>query len=166
MEKKSFEKMPCSVARALEHVGEWWNILILRDAMMGLKRFDEFQTSLGIAPNTLTRRLNSLVESGLLEKRLYSERPPRHEYILTESGRDFLPVMVAIATWGNKHYSPRGMDTLVVSNKNKEVVEPIMIDKKTGEELSFAHVMFAAGPESPRIKKRHFENIGLPVIEN
>lgn len=166
MEKKSFEKMPCSVARALEHVGEWWNILILRDAMMGLKRFDDFQTTLGIAPTTLTKRLNSLVESGLLERQRYSERPPRDEYILTESGRDFLPVMIALAVWGNKHYSPKGTETLVVSHKNKKVVEPVMIDRKTGEELSYSDVVFAAGPASSRLKKMHYLKLGLPVIES
>lgn len=166
MEKKSFEKMPCSVARALEHVGEWWNILILRDAMMGLKRFDDFQTTLGIAPTTLTKRLNSLVESGLLERQRYSERPPRDEYVLTESGRDFLPVMIALAVWGNKHYSPKGTETLVVSHKNKKVVEPVMIDRKTGEELSYSDVVFAAGPASSRLKKMHYLKLGLPVIES
>lgn len=166
MEKKSFEKMPCSVARALEHVGEWWNILILRDAMMGLARFDEFQTSLGIAPNTLTRRLNSLVESGLLERRRYSERPPRYEYVLTERGQDFLPVMAALSAWGNKHCSPKGLDTMIVSRKGKKAVEPVVVDKKTGEELSYSDVLFAAGPAATKLKKMHFLKIGLPVVES
>ena len=166
MKKKSFEKMPCSVARALEHVGEWWNILILRDAMMGLKRFDEFQISLGIAPNTLTRRLKSLVQSGLLDRRRYSERPPRDEYVLTERGQDFLPVIAALVAWGAKHYSPKGTDTLILSHKSKKAVEPVMIDKKTGKELSYSHVVFAAGPAATRLKKAYFSKIGLPVVEN
>ena len=166
MEKKSFEKMPCSVARALEHVGEWWNILILRDAMIGLTRFDEFQTNLGIAPNTLTRRLNGLVESGLLDRRRYSERPPRDEYILTDRGRDFLPVIAALLAWGNKHCSPKGADTLIVSRKSKKAVDTVVIDKKTGEELSYSNVVPAAGPAAPRLKKIFFSRMGLPVIEN
>ena len=79
MQRKSFGDMQCPIARSLERVGEWWSILILRDAFHGLTRFDQFQKSLEIAPNMLTRRLNSLVEAGLLERRPYSERPPRDE---------------------------------------------------------------------------------------
>ena len=96
MRRKSFGNMQCPIARSLERVGEWWSILILRDAFHGLTRFDQFQKSLGIAPNMLTRRLNGLVESGLLERRQYEERPPRHEYVLTERGRDFLPVIISL----------------------------------------------------------------------
>ena len=89
MQRKSFSDMQCPIARGLEHVGEWWSILILRDAFRGLTRFDEFSDSLGIAPNMLTRRLNALVEAGLLERRRYNERPPRDEYVLTQRGRGF-----------------------------------------------------------------------------
>src|SRR4051812_14727235 len=89
MRHKSFQSMQCPIARGLERVGEWWTILILRDAFRGLRRFDEFRESLGIAPTMLTRRLNGLVETGLLERRQYSEHPPRDEYVLTEMGRDF-----------------------------------------------------------------------------
>src|SRR4051794_9721287 len=96
MQRKSFGRMACPIARSLERVGEWWSILILRDAFYGLTRFDEFQTSLGIAPNILTRRLNALVEAGLLKRRRYSQRPPRYEYVLTERGLDFRPVMQAM----------------------------------------------------------------------
>src|SRR6266851_10428989 len=108
MHRKSFGNMPCPIARSLEHVGEWWSILILRDALHGFTRFAEFQTSLGIAPNTLTRRLNALVEAGLLERRRYSEHPPRHEYVPTARGRDFRPVLVSLLAWGNKHFAPEG----------------------------------------------------------
>ncbi len=87
MQRKSFGNMPCPIARSLERVGEWWSILILRDALHGFTRFDEFQKSLGIAPNMLTRRLNALVEAGLLERRRYSEHPPRDEYLPTARGR-------------------------------------------------------------------------------
>ena len=90
MRRKSFGKMACPVARGLERVGEWWSILIVRDALAGMSRFDEFQESLGIAPDMLTRRLSALVESGLLERRRYSQRPPRDEYVLTERGADFI----------------------------------------------------------------------------
>src|SRR5277367_1724443 len=106
MQRKSFGDMQCPIARSLKHVGEWWSILILRDAFQGLTRFDQFQKSLGIAPNMLTRRLSGLVESGLLEKRQYAAKPPRFEYILTPKGQDFRPVLWALMEWGNTHFAP------------------------------------------------------------
>jgi len=98
--------MRCPIARSLERVGEWWSILILRDALRGSTRFDQFRKNLNIAPNILTRRLNAFVDAGLLERRQYCEHPPRHEYVLTPAGRDFQPVMIALLTWGNKHFAP------------------------------------------------------------
>ncbi len=103
MHRTCFKDMACPIARSLEKVGEWWSILILRDAYRGMTRFDEFQKSLGTSTNTLTRRLNSLVEQGLLERRKYSEKPLRHEYVLTEAGRDFAPVLQAFTAWGRQH---------------------------------------------------------------
>ena len=96
MRRKSFQKMHCPIARSLERVGEWWSMLILRDALHGYTRFEEFRESLGVAPNILTTRLASLVEAGVLERRQYSEHPPRYEYVLTERGRDFWPVIVSL----------------------------------------------------------------------
>ena len=135
MRRKSFQKMHCPIARSLERVGEWWSILILRDAFRGLSRFDQFEASLGIAPNMLTKRLSALVESGLLEKRAYSEHPPRYEYVLTERGRDFRPVLWALLAWGNKHFAPEGPSVLVVDSKTGEVADPVLVDRKTGRPL-------------------------------
>ena len=135
MQRKSFGTMSCPIARSLERVGEWWSILILRDAFRGHTRFDQFQTSLGIAPNMLTKRLNALVESGLLEKRAYSEHPPRYEYVLTERGRDFRPVLWALLAWGNKHFAPEGPSVLVVDSKTGEVADPVLVDRNSGRPL-------------------------------
>src|SRR3954451_1996606 len=104
MQRKNLDSMPCPIARSLERVGEWWSILILRDALHGLRRFDEFQKSLEIAPNMLTRRLNALVDAGLLARRRYSEHPPRDEYVLTDAGRDFRPVIAALFHWGKRWF--------------------------------------------------------------
>ncbi|MBS0359962.1 MAG: helix-turn-helix transcriptional regulator [Proteobacteria bacterium] len=90
----------CPVARTLTRVGDGWSLLILRDAFLGRTRFDEFRTSLGVAPNILTDRLGKLVDAGFLERRRYSERPPRDEYVLTARGRDFQPVMDALYAFG------------------------------------------------------------------
>ena len=88
MRRKSLEKANCPIARSLERVGEWWSILILRDALHGYTRFEEFRESLGVAPNILTTRLAALVESGFLERRQYSAHPPRYEYVPTARGRE------------------------------------------------------------------------------
>ena len=138
--------MACPIARSLERVGEWWSILILRDAFYGLTRFDEFQTSLGIAPNILTRRLNALVEAGLLKRRRYSQRPPRYEYILTERGRDFRPVMQAMLAWGNRHFAPKGAPVVIVNEETGEVADPMLIDRVSGRPLSDPVFRIAAGP--------------------
>src|SRR5262245_16460919 len=102
MQRKSFETMSCPIARSLEKVGEWWSMLILRDASRGISRFDEFQQSLGIGSNTLSRRLKALVDQGLLERRKYSDQPLRYQYVLTPIGKDFRPVLRALIAWGNK----------------------------------------------------------------
>ncbi len=95
---------PCPVARTLARIGDGWTFLILRDAGFGLTRFDQFEKSLGVAPNILTKRLAGLVENGLLEKRAYSERPLRHEYVLTTMGRDFQLVLAAMYAFGTKWF--------------------------------------------------------------
>jgi DNA-binding HxlR family transcriptional regulator len=97
----SFAEMSCPVARTLDVVGEWWTMLIVRDAFLGARRFEDFR-SLGIADNILAARLKRLVEHGVFERRLYQERPARHEYVLTDKGRDLLLVVGALATWGLK----------------------------------------------------------------
>jgi DNA-binding HxlR family transcriptional regulator len=99
----TYEGQACSIARTLELVGERWTLLILRDAFLGVRRFDDFQRSLGIARNVLNTRLQRLVDSGLLEKRLYQERPERFEYRLTEAGVDLWPTLVTLMQWGDRH---------------------------------------------------------------
>src|SRR5487761_2424069 len=123
MQRKSFSSMQCPIARGLERVGEWWSILILRDAFAGMTRFDEFQKSLGIAPTMLTRRLTALVAAGLLQRRRYSQHPPRHEYLLTERGRDFRPVLLAMLAWGNRHFPPDRQTVQIVNTDTGEVVD-------------------------------------------
>src|SRR5712671_5241016 len=146
MQRKSFGSMTCPIARSLERVGEWWSILILRDAFRGLTRFDQFQKSLDIAPNMLTRRLNTLVDSGLLERRLYSERPPRDEYVPTARGRDFRPVLIALLAWGNKHFAPEGPSVILVNRKTGVAVDPILTDLATGQRVDEPDYALAAGP--------------------
>ncbi|MDR3413758.1 MAG: helix-turn-helix domain-containing protein [Formivibrio sp.] len=146
MQHKSFGNMQCPIARSLERVGEWWSILILRDAFYGLTRFDEFQKSLDIAPNMLTRRLNALVEEGVLERHLYCEKPPRHEYLLTQRGRDFRPVLLALLAWGNKHFAPEGASVVLLDSSTGEKADPVLVDALTGKRISETEHVIGAGP--------------------
>ncbi len=156
MQRKSFGNMPCPIARSLERVGEWWSILILRDALHGMTRFDEFQKSLGIAPNMLARRLHALVEAGLLERRRYSQRPPRDEYIPTARGRDFRPVLVALLAWGNRHFAPEGASVLLVDTTTGAAVDPILVDPATGRPIKEPEYAFVAGPAAPERTRRRY----------
>jgi DNA-binding HxlR family transcriptional regulator len=157
MQHKSFGNMQCPIARSLERVGEWWSILILRDAFHGLTRFDQFQRSLHIAPNMLTRRLNTLVESGLLERRRYSERPPRDEYVLTERGRDFRPVLLALLTWGNKHFAPEGASVVVIDSATGATADPVLVDRASGRPLAEPNFTTAAGPAADADTRRRYD---------
>lgn len=156
MQHKSFDTMQCPIARSLERVGEWWSILILRDCVHGLTRFDEFEKSLGISPNILTRRLTGLVEAGLLERRQYSERPPRFEYVLTELGQDFQPVLAALLAWGNKHFAPEGASVVIVNRETGEIADPVMVDRISGRPLSDPVFSTAPGPAAEGdVRERH-----------
>lgn len=146
MQHKRLDTMQCPIARSLERVGEWWSILIIRDCVHGLRRFDEFEKSLGISPNILTRRLTGLVEAGLLERRQYSERPPRFEYVLTERGEDFRPVLAALLTWGNKHFAPEGASVVFVNRETGQIADPVMVDRISGRPLSDPVFSTAPGP--------------------
>ena len=125
---------PCPIQRSLAFAGDSWSLLILRDAHAGLTRFDQFRKSLGIAPTILTRRLAVLTEEGLLEKHRYSDRPAREEYLLTDAGKDFLPVLFMIGAWGRKH---RGKGKLVqfIDIETGTEIKAIAIDEVTSARI-------------------------------
>jgi DNA-binding HxlR family transcriptional regulator len=145
MKRKSFEGLDCPVALSLERVGEWWNMLILRDALQGTTRFEDFRLSLGISPTMLTRKLASLVASGLLERRLYSEKPPRHDYILTAAGRDFGPVVVAMFAWGKRHFQEPADGTSLVDTETGAFADPVLVDRASGKPIANPHFRFVPG---------------------
>ena len=97
-----YDNLDCSVARTLEHIGERWTFMVLRDAFYGVRRFDDFQTSLGVARNILTKRLTKLVDAGIMCREPYQEHPLRYEYRLTEKGRDLVPILTSLLAWGDK----------------------------------------------------------------
>jgi DNA-binding HxlR family transcriptional regulator len=156
MQHKSFRSMSCPIARSLERVGEWWSILIMRDALFGLRRFDEFQKSLGIAPNMLARRLHALVKAGLLERRRYSAHPPRHEYRPTERGRDFRPVLIALLAFGNRHFAPEGASVIIVDAQTGAEAEPIIVDRASGRPIHEPEFAWAPGPAAGESTRRRY----------
>jgi len=134
------------VARSIERVGDVWSVLILREAFYGVTRFDEFQKGLGIAPNMLTRRLNTLVDEGLMSRRPYSAHPPRDEYVLTERGRDFRPVLLTLMAWGNRHFSNDGEAIRLVERQSGRAVRIALVDADTGKQITEADHFFGPGP--------------------
>jgi DNA-binding HxlR family transcriptional regulator len=120
--KRDYEGQDCSVARTLEIVGERWTLLIVRDASLGLRRFEQFQESLGIARNVLTDRLNRLVDEGILERTRYNERPPRYEYRLTAKGEELRLALAGLRQWGDKYLSERPPRILRRTSDRKQVV--------------------------------------------
>lgn len=146
MQHTRFDTQPCPAARALDCVGDWWSILILRDAFRGLSRFDAFQKSLGIAPNILSRRLAHLCERGVLEKRPYQSRPVRYGYYLTALGQAFFPVLMALSEWGSRY--------LLIDQPMWQIVE-----RASGDPLSVAVVradtLAVLTPEQVVMATRH-----------
>src|SRR4051812_33956062 len=135
MDTEKYADGPCPIARGLCRVGDAWSMLILRDAGSGATRFDQFQKNLGIAPNILARRLAALTEAGLLERRRYSERPPRDEYVLSDAGRDFLPVLFALGAWGGRHFGDAPVSHLVDVTSGA-AIDPVVVDRVTGLPLA------------------------------
>jgi DNA-binding HxlR family transcriptional regulator len=146
MERKSFAAMHCSVAQCLEVVGEWWSMLILRDAFLGVSRFDVFQDRLGISRNVLNQRLTRLVESGILVKVPYSQHPPRYDYQLTDKGRDLWPVLGSMRQWGDKYAAPDGPPVLMQHSSCGQISTAVMTCSTCGEPMDVSDLRAVAGP--------------------
>ncbi|MDQ1379470.1 MAG: hypothetical protein QOJ71_189 [Actinomycetota bacterium] len=146
MQRTSFEAMNCSVAQCLEVVGEWWSMLIIRDAFLGVRRFDDFQARLGISRNILNQRLNGLVEHGVLTRVPYQEHPPRSEYRLTDKGRDLWSVLTSMRQWGDRWAAPNGAPVEVVHTGCGHVSSAVSVCSECGETLDARAVHAIAGP--------------------
>ena len=146
MERTSFAAMHCSIAQCLEVVGEWWSMLILRDAFLGVSRFDAFQDRLGISRNVLNQRLTRLVESGILVKVPYSQHPPRDEYRLTDRGRDLWPVLTSMRQWGDKYAAPDGPPVLMLHGSCGQISNAVMTCSSCGEQMDVDDLLAVAGP--------------------
>ena len=128
---RTYETQVCSIARSLEAIGDRWTMLVVRDAFLGVRRFEEFQDRLGVARNILSDRLGRLVDEGILEKRPYQERPQRFEYRLTEKGRDLFPVMISLMKWGDAYALDPGGPPMLVLHRDcgGQVTEQLVCDR-------------------------------------
>ena len=147
MKRTSFADMNCSLARALEDVGEWWSLMIVREAMYGTRRFDGFCERLGIARNVLTTRLNRLVEVGVLTREPAADDPRFFEYLLTAKGRDLLPVLAALLHWGDRWMGRGdGPPVVIAETATGREIQPMLVRTADGEPLGLDEVVVAAGP--------------------
>ena len=146
MQRTTFTDMHCSVAQALEVVGEWWALLIVRDVFLGARRFSEIQSRLQIPRHTLDQRLRRLTEVGILERVQYQDGPPRWEYRLTEKGVDLWPVIDALRQWGDRHAAPDGPPVQIVHRGCGHVADPVLCCGECGEPVGARDVRAVAGP--------------------
>ena len=139
-------EQPCSIARSLAIVGDRWTLMVLRSAFLGIRRFDDFQASLGVTRHVLAERLKRLVEADILQKVPYQDRQERFEYRLTEKGRDLYPVLLALVNWGDK-WLDGGMGPPVQYRHNTcgHMFTPTMVCSECGEEVNAREVRPVAG---------------------
>lgn len=155
MKAKSFSNMQCSIARTLEHVGSWWSLLIIRDAMMGARRFKHFEKSLGIAKNTLTTRLGQLVDADILQKVPASDGSAFDEYALTERGRELAPVIIALSQWGDRWVPHKnGPSTEIIDAANGERLPQVWPRREDGEMMPLNEVSMRRSKTAPPVNWR------------
>ena len=147
MPHKYKETLNCSVADALELIGEGWTILILREAFFGSRRFEDFQKHLGIARNILTTRLQKLVDGNVLERIPIKEGAKRHEYKLTPMGRDLYPVLIALSQWGDRWLrTESGIPVQFIERSSGEEIAPVSIRSQDGREIDARDLALKPGP--------------------
>ncbi|MBV9464984.1 MAG: helix-turn-helix transcriptional regulator [Solirubrobacterales bacterium] len=141
-----YREQNCSIARTLELIGERWTILVLREAFLGTRRFDEIQANLGIARNVLQTRLRRLLDAGIMRRELYQDRPPRYEYRLTAKGVDLWPVIVSLLNWGDRHAAPNGPPVVLEHKGCGGALDDRRRCTRCGADLEAWEVSALAGP--------------------
>jgi DNA-binding HxlR family transcriptional regulator len=148
---RTYDEQECSIARALEVLGDRWTLLVIRDAFLGVLRFDDFQRDLGVARNVLTDRLQRLVEEGILERRRYQERPERYEYRLTDKGVDLWPALVSLMKWGDRHAGADGGPPMLIVHRGcGGEVDERFVCADCGAAVDARSSEVRPGPGSPR----------------
>ena len=147
MRRSSFADMNCTIAKSLEMIGEWWSMLIIRDAFLGVSRFEDFQQRLGVARNVLTTRLDKLVDEEILERRCYDEARGRHDYVLTRKGRALWPVLTTLRQWGDDWTVEKGEQPVVMHHKacNHDTTAKLHC-AHCGQRLAGADIRLRPGP--------------------
>lgn len=159
MKRSDFSKMGCSTARALDVMGEWWTPLIIRDLSLGNCRFEGLRKNLGISKKILTDRLQSLLEAGVIERRLYEQSPPRHEYVLTEMGRELGPILLAMMSWGDKWLSGGKPPLLVKHGACGHSLKTQVVCSACGEPVNFEDLQAKPGPGMTKEQLAHYAKI-------
>src|SRR5918995_5736891 len=157
---KTYESEVCSIARALEVVGERWSVLIVRNALFaGATRFADFQRSLGIATNVLASRLDGFVEAGIMRRHRYSEQPEAYEYLLTEKGRDLAPALIALTAWGDRWSAPDGPPILYSLTVCGSAISPQVVCATCGRVDDPGEVQARPGPGMPAERIEFMEQL-------
>jgi DNA-binding HxlR family transcriptional regulator len=159
MQRKSFADIECNIARSVEQVGDGWSLMILRNALLGAKRFQDFEAQLSAPPTTLTRRLHALTERGFFNRVVYETSPHREEYELTAKGLDFLPVLLSLAAWGGRWLSPRGAPLELIDPETDATIEPSVVDARTGQKLVAGQVGVRPGPGASTELRQAMKNM-------
>lgn len=137
MKRTRLEESTCPVARSLDIIGDWWSLLIVRDTLRGIKRFGEFQKSLGIAKNMLAARLKLLVDEGILRLQPASDGSAWQEYVLTDKGRALQTVLVALSQWGNEFlFAEKECGTVLVDSEQRKPLRKLLLIADDGRELT------------------------------
>jgi DNA-binding HxlR family transcriptional regulator len=142
----------CSISKPMAFLGERWTMLVVRDLFLGRRRFDEFQTSLGVASNVLSQRLATLTEEGIVERRRYNEHPERFEYRLTEKGRDLQPLLLALLAWGDKYTAPNGAPLETVHGDH--AFHAVQVCSECGEPVDSHNIRNRPGPGANEEQRR------------
>lgn len=142
MRRTRFDQAPCPIARTTDLIGDWWTPIVMREAFLGRRRFEDFQKALALSRGVLAQRLGRLVDEGLLEKRPYQDRPPRHEYVLTDKGRDFYPVLAAMWRWGSDWMWEADTEPEIelFDRDTGDVVRPRVVDENSGRPIDVRRI--------------------------
>lgn len=151
MRRTRFDTWPCSIARTVDLTGDWWTPLVMREAFYGARRFEEFQRQLGLSRNVLAQRLDRLVGEDMLQRVPYQQHPVRHEYRLTEKGRDFFTVLAAMIRWGDRWFSdPSGPPIQLHDRETGLPIEIAVVDVRTGRPIDIRQIVATPGPGIPK----------------
>jgi DNA-binding HxlR family transcriptional regulator len=156
MRHSEFPSQVCSVARSLEIIGEWWTLLIVREAFFGTERFSDFEVNLGIAKNVLTDRLNTLVDAGVMQRTPVPGRGNPVSYSLTDQGRDLLPVLVALMQWGDRWVNGGKAPIRLLERTSGKEIDSVRVTNSDGTKLGARDVVFVPGPGADAAIKNRF----------